>query len=85
MDICDFNMTLPYAQNLWEVNYEAELLDYLKADLFHSLTSKLLYITKRKRSEIEPAVALFTTRVAKINWMIGRNLKTMNIIPESNV
>ena len=60
-------MTLPYAQNLCDVNDEAELLDYLKADLFHSLTANLLYIKKRKITEIEPTVALLTTRVAKRN------------------
>ena len=47
-----FKATSPYAHNVWDVNNEAELLDDAKADLFHSLTAKLLYITNRKRSDI---------------------------------
>ena len=43
--ICDLKVTLQCAQHLWDVNDEAELLDDEKADLFHLLTSKLLYIT----------------------------------------
>ena len=42
--------------HLWDVKYEAKLLDDIKADLFNSLTAKLIYITKRTGSDIEPAV-----------------------------
>ena len=66
-DICGFKVTFPCSQHLWDVNYKAELLDDVKADLFQSLTAKLLYITKIIRSDIEPAVEFFTTRVAKSN------------------
>ena len=45
-DICDFKVTLPSAQHLWGVNDEEELLDDVKGNLFHLLTSKLIYITK---------------------------------------
>ena len=38
-NICDFNVTLPCSQNLWDVNNEAEILDYVKADFVHSLTA----------------------------------------------
>ena len=52
-DSCDFKMTFPCAQHLWDVNDEAECLDDVKADFFHSLEDKLLYITKRIRPYIE--------------------------------
>ena len=65
--ICNFKVTLPYAQNLWGVNYEAELLEDVKADLLHLLTAKILYIKKRKRKDIKAVVALFTTRVVTRN------------------
>ena len=52
--ICGFKVTSPCAQSLWYVNYEEELLDDVKADLFHSLTAKLIYITKMKIPDIEP-------------------------------
>ena len=65
--ICNFRVTLPCAQHLWDVNYEAECLDDVKADLFHSLKDKLLYITKSKGTHIEQAVEFLTTKVANIN------------------
>ena len=33
-DICDFKVTSPCAQNLWDVNDEAEFLDDIKDDFF---------------------------------------------------
>ena len=65
--ICGFKVTSPCAHNLWGVNNEAELLDYIKSYLFHLLTYKLLYITKRTIPDIEKAVVLFTKRVSHIN------------------
>ena len=47
------------------MNENAEKLDKEKADLFHSVVAKLLYITKRSRPDIETAVAFLTTRVSK--------------------
>ena len=66
-DICDFKVVLPCVHHLWDINDEAELLDDVKADLFHSLTSKLLYITNSTIPDIEPDVALLTTRVENSN------------------
>ena len=66
-DIFDFQVTFPCAQNLWNVNDEAEFSDDENSDLFHLLTDKLLFITKKTIPDIEPAVELLTTRVAKIN------------------
>ena len=37
--IPDSKATLPRAQHLWDVNNEAEILDYVKADFVHSLTA----------------------------------------------
>ena len=55
-DICDLKVNSPCAQYLWDVNDEAKLLDDIRDDLFHSLTDKLLYITKRTRPDTELAV-----------------------------
>ena len=60
-------VTLKSEYNLLDVNDEAELLDDVKADLFHSLTPKLLYITNITRPDIQPSVEFLTTRVSKIN------------------
>ena len=74
-DICGFKATFPCTQHLWDVKDEAELLDDVNADLFHSLTAKFLHIIKRKRPDIEPDVAFFTTRVAKINVGYWKKLR----------
>ena len=66
-DICDFKVNLPCAHHSWDLNDEAEFLDDVKADFFHLLTAKLIYITNRTRTDIEPAVAFLTTRVVNIN------------------
>ena len=66
-DICDFKLTSPCTQYLWDINNEAEFFDYVRVDLFHLLASKLIYITKSKILDIEPSVALLNTRVAKSN------------------
>ena len=55
------------AQNIWDVRYEVKLLDKVKYGLFHLLTPKLLYITNKKRPDIEPDMALLTPRVVKSN------------------
>ena len=51
-DICDFNVTSPCAHHLRDVKDEAELLDYVKADLFHWLSANLLYTTKKTIPDI---------------------------------
>ena len=51
-DICDVKVTFPCEQHLWDVKYDTELLDDVKADLFQLLTAKLIYITKGTRPDI---------------------------------
>ena len=60
-------MALTYVHHLWGINYEVELLDDVKADLFRYLIAKLPYITKSTIPDIEPDVALFTTHIEKSN------------------
>ena len=52
---------------LWEVNENAERLDTEKEKIFHSVSEKLLYVTKQTRPDIEQEVAYFTTQVANSN------------------
>ena len=42
-------------------------MDGVNADLFHSLTAKLLYIKKSKIPDIEPSVEFLITRVVNSN------------------
>ena len=52
----------PAANHLFDVR-DAEKLSKDKADLFHSTTAKLLYLSKRVRPDIILAVSFLTTRV----------------------
>ena len=47
------------------MNENAEKLDKEKAELFHLIITKLLYVTKRLRPDIETAIAFLITRVSK--------------------
>ena len=75
-DICGFNVTSTCVYHLCDVNDEAELMDDVKADFFHSLTDMLLYITNRRIPDIKPAVDFLTTRVVKINVYDWKKLIT---------
>ena len=56
--------TTPAANHLFTVNEEdPELLNEEKAELFHHLVAKLLFLCKRARPDIQTAVAFLTTRV----------------------
>jgi hypothetical protein len=49
------------------VDEDLPLLDEDKADLFHSIVAKLLWLEKRVRPDIETTIAFLTTRVAAPN------------------
>ncbi len=53
----------PAANHLFEVNKKPILLDEKTSDCFHSMTSKLLFLAKQERPDIQVAVAFLTTRV----------------------
>ena len=54
----------PAYHHLFKVNPNAKRLDEKKADYFHHMTAKLLYLCKRTRADIMTAVAFLTTRVS---------------------
>ena len=55
----------PAANHLFEVNEHAKPLPKEDADLFHHLTAKVLYLSKRARPDLQLAVSFLTTRVQK--------------------
>ncbi|CAJ1950718.1 unnamed protein product [Cylindrotheca closterium] len=57
--------TSPAANHLFQVKDKPTLLDDKKAELYHHLTAKLLYLCKRVRGDIMTAVAFLTTRVSR--------------------
>ena len=64
----------PAKRTLMDVNDEDELLNISKADEFHSVVAKLLYLEKRGRPDLEPTVAFLSTRVSKPNITDWRKL-----------
>jgi hypothetical protein len=55
----------PAALELFTVNDDAEPLDDDRAETFHRLTAKQLYLCKRARPDLQPTVAFLTTRVVR--------------------
>ena len=53
----------PAGGHLFKTNENAEKLDEETADIFHTIVAKLLWIMKRARPDIEPAVSFLCTRV----------------------
>ena len=55
----------PAADHLFKVNPKPKYLDENKAELFHHLVAKCLFLCKRARPDIHPTVDFLTTRVKK--------------------
>jgi len=53
----------PAGKHLFEINSKPAPLEGEMAELFHSITAKLLFLAKRGRPDIQVAVAFLTTRV----------------------
>ena len=53
----------PAAAHLFEVRDNAEKLDAEKAEEFHHVVAKGLFLCKRARDDIQPTIAFLTTRV----------------------
>jgi hypothetical protein len=53
----------PASDRLFEISLTSERLQKKDADIFHSRVAKLLYLAKRVRPEIMPAISFLTSRV----------------------
>jgi len=58
------NAATPAKRDLFELTLGAKRLDKTRAELFHSIVAKLLYVCKRARMDIILAVAFLCTRVS---------------------
>jgi hypothetical protein len=54
---------IPAAGHLFNINPDATKLPEDKAQLFHHLVAKLLYLCRRTRQDLQTAVAFLCTRV----------------------
>ena len=55
----------PANRNLFVVNETLSLLETRKAEIFHHVVAKLLYVAKRARVDLQLAIAFLCTRVSK--------------------
>ena len=53
----------PWSEKLFHVNASSPLLDKDKAKQFHTIVAKGLFVTKRARQGIQPAIAFLCTQV----------------------
>jgi hypothetical protein len=56
--------TTPAGRGIFEVDNDAVLLEKDKADLYHKVVAKLLYVSHRGRPDIQLAIAFMCTRVS---------------------
>mgnify|MGYP005863156433 CR=1 FL=1 len=57
----------PWNENLFKVQKQSPALPQQQAELFHTVTAQGLFLTKRARPDIAPAIAYLTTRVKAPN------------------
>ena len=59
----DGSAVTPAGMHLFQVNDDAEHLDKVTADVFHSITAKILFLCKRGRPDVQVPIAFLCTRV----------------------
>ena len=71
----DDKVTSPATKNIFSVNEECEQLNEAKSEIFHSVVAKLLFIMKRARPDLEPAISFLMKRVSKSDTDDWKKLK----------
>jgi len=56
--------TAPAKRDLFAINKKFEHLEKKIGELFHSIVAKVLYVSKRARTDLQLAVAFLCTRVS---------------------
>ena len=71
--------TNPAQKNLFKHSKDSPLLSTSKADQFHSMVAKLLYVAERVWHDIEPAIVYLCTTVSSPNVDDWKKLGRVNI------
>ncbi len=76
------NAATPARKDLFDINEESGELTSAASKIFHSVTAKLLYVSKRGRQDMQLAIAFLSTRVtcsAEQDWSkLKRVLEHLN-------
>ena len=85
-DSSDKTAPTPAGVNLFKVDPNCAIISEELATVYHNMTAKALFLTKRARPNISTAVAFLTTRVKKPDvhdWMkLVRLMKYLKVTPE---
>ena len=72
---CSAYASSPAATHLFRVNPNGVLLDEVRRKLLHRIVAKLLYVSKRARPDLLPAISFLTSRVTKADEDDWKKLK----------
>jgi hypothetical protein len=61
------SQTLPWTEKLFKVQEDAKQLDEERRSIFHTFVMKAMFICKRARPDIKPALSLLSSRVNDAN------------------
>ena len=71
----DENVSSPAAKHLNDIDEEEDLLEKKRQELFHSIVAKVLWLEKRVRPDLEPAIAFLSTRCGKCTMSDWKKLR----------
>jgi hypothetical protein len=71
------NVSSAATKKLFGHDASAEVLDPKRADIFHSVVAKLLWVMKRSRPDIETAISFLCTRVSRSDENDWKKLKRL--------
>ena len=81
-DIGNSTVDVPWSESLFKVNHKTKKLDDERKAIFHTITAKGLFLNRRARPDIQPAIAFFTTRIqqsSEDDWKkMRRMIKFLN-------
>ena len=66
-DLTKGTVASPWNDNLFKVDEDSQPLEKARAEIFHTTTAQGLFLCKRGRPDISPAIAYLTTRVRNPN------------------
>ena len=85
-DISGKHVTTPWTENLFKVNPKSPELTKERAEQFHTMVAKGLFLTKRARQDVHPAISFLCTRVrapTQEDWSkLSRMIKFLNTTAE---
>jgi hypothetical protein len=58
---------VPWSKSLFKANHKSKKLDDERKSIFHTITAKGIFLDKRARPDIQPAIAYLSTRVQNPN------------------